>query len=32
MKVDPKKDLAQLASLTTVATLILNLDEIITKG
>ena len=32
MKVDPKKDPAQLASLTTVASLILNLDEIITKG
>ena len=32
MKVDPQKDPAQLAALTTVASLILNLDEIITKG
>lgn len=32
MKVDPQKDPAQLAALTTVTSLILNLDEIITKG
>jgi len=32
MTVDPKLDSAKLASLTTVASLILNLDEIITKG
>ena len=32
MKADEKLDPAQLASLTTVASLLLNLDEIINKG